>query len=349
MQERKHPSQIVEMDVDYFAVLGIDRTKFPEGKNTQERKIIADILCNSYHKLARLYHPDMPNGSPEAFSALIRAHTVLGDSILRQYYLYGNSIKMVEDHAVQIDWSSTGTYESGTLQDTIGFSLFFKICDKKDELDLVPAFRPSTELDSYEWDFLLKNTEHLDNEKQFKLCLSLVYDEDTVLKLTSGEQIEKSLPFKIYLCIPRASLYFLRGENERFYYKDGSFDELKGRIYRSEFSDYDLHQSCLLENAQKYIEEQLPIDLAKFRSGELIAEKQKRDIEAGQASWLSTNQLKDVDRDILRSILRMKSFAVVEAGDDADKFLDNLPNSTNEKAEKVGTKSSKKKLISKNL
>ena len=55
------------------------------------------------------------------------------------------------------DWSKIGNYRKGTPEDTTGFSLFLEICDKKLDLNLTPAFFPTSNEHNYEWDFVIDN------------------------------------------------------------------------------------------------------------------------------------------------------------------------------------------------
>ncbi|MFK4985429.1 hypothetical protein ACI4B7_26750, partial [Klebsiella pneumoniae] len=91
---------------------------------------------------------------------------------------------------------------------TVGYGLFLDICQNKEKFNLVPAFRPSDETHNYEWDWVIPDKithDALGNQNPPpKIALSIVYDEEDVLRLTSGEDaITDSLPFKIYICIPR--------------------------------------------------------------------------------------------------------------------------------------------------
>jgi hypothetical protein len=94
-----------------------------------------------------------------------------------------------------VDWSKIGNYRKGTPEDTVGFSLFFEIIELKEKLQIVPAFIPKSADHNYEWDFALA-------EQKVKLSLSIVNDENEVLRLTDSSKMEESLPFKIYVCIP---------------------------------------------------------------------------------------------------------------------------------------------------
>jgi len=61
-----------------------------------------------------------------------------------------------------------------------------------------------------------------------KLAISLVPDEEDVRRLTTGEDIGHALPFKIYICFPRACPYF---------FKEDSFLQEVDEIHQEEPSD----------------------------------------------------------------------------------------------------------------
>jgi hypothetical protein len=322
-QKKINPQDIVDLNVDYFAILGLNRETFPEGKTRTEREQIAEILDKAYKQSARICHPDF-GGSPDDFKKVVRAHTILGDVILRSYYLTGTKPIFAGEGNVEVDWNNFGSYEEGTIQDTIGNSLFLNVCKRKVELQLIPAFRPSTDFDHYTWDWVIQEC-NFEPDKIFKLALALVHDENDVLRLTSGEDIEKSLPFKIYICIPRASLYFLKGEDEKFYYEDGSCDVLKGKLQGAIYSDINLLETTSLEDAEAYLANQLAKDLEDFRSGKLMETQNKLDIEAGQLQFVDKNKMNEIDTKILREILKLKSFKS-KYDEKADEFVNGIKN-----------------------
>jgi hypothetical protein len=316
--------KIVDFNIDYYAILGVDRNSFPQGNTTEDKKKIDEILALAYRKNAKNCHPDSSDGSPEKFKLLLRSHTVLSDQILRRYYDSKGQYKPTTagDGTIQVDWSTLGSFRPNSMQDTLGFSLFFQITQKREILKIIPAFRPKDEFDNYEWDWVINDMEAEDG-RQFKLALSLVHDENEVLRLTSGDKVEESLPFKIYLCIPRASLYFLRGQEQKILYEDNTYDVLSGELQAASYSDYELLETTNLKEAQDYIDNELENYLIKFRSGKITEEKQKKDIEMNQSTWVSEKKMKELDIDVLKAIMRMKTFRGVK-DDTADEFLNDI-------------------------
>ena len=318
------PSKIIDYTKDYYTILGIDSETFPKGTSTREKQDAASILETAFRRCARVAHPDFEGGSPEAFKAVVQAHTVLSDPLLRKIYESNGEYQpsMVGDGSIEVDWTNFGTYRKGTTADTVGYSLFFKICERKKELGLIPAFHPIDNFDNYEWDWVVSDSP---GEKQYKLALSLVYDENDVLRLTHGESVDSALPFKIYLCIPRSSLYFLRGEEQKVTYEDGTCDVLIGELEAATYSDFELLETTNLEEAEKYINDSLSDYLDKFRTGSIIVDQEKKDLEANQNTWIDAKKMKEMDIDLLKAIMRMKTFKG-NKDDTADDFLNDIVN-----------------------
>ena len=244
------PDKIIDYKMDYYAILGLEKGCLPPGINKKEKEEISDILAKAFRKYVRFAHPDMPGGSEEKFKILVRAHTILGDPLLRRIYDSGGKDRpqfLGDENPFEINWDTVGTYREGTQDDTVGFSLFLTLSQRAEELNIVPSFFPERPDHNYEWDWTLP-------DKDVKLALSLVRDEEEVLRLTSKEALEKdSLPFKIFFCIPRAACRFLYGAKEEYVHEDGTVDVLKGKIQGAQYSDFNLFETTVLKEAQEYI------------------------------------------------------------------------------------------------
>ena len=208
MSKEFDPKNIIDFNKDYYSILGISKENLPDNKTRQNKIEISQLIEKSFRKQARKAHPDF-GGSKELFLDLVRARRILEDPLLRRIYDQGHfdefeMTTITSDFA--IDWNKVGTFRKGTPEDTIGFQLFLSICEKKDDLKIVPAFIPKTEEHNYEWDWVI--------DDKNKLVLSIVNDENEVLRLTNSDQIDDSLPFKIYICIPKTSLSFIRTEQK---------------------------------------------------------------------------------------------------------------------------------------
>jgi len=225
------PKKIIDFDKDYYEILGLQKLDFPFGKSRADVIKTSEILEKAFRVKARKCHPDF-GGSNEAFLDIVRARRILEDPLLRKIYDQGffEEYTLVDENdSFKVDWAKIGTYRKGTPEDTIGFSLFLQLCDEKKDLGIIPAFFPTTNEHNYEWDFVIEG------QDKTKLVISIVNDENEVLRLTSNEDLEKALPFKIYICIPKANLVFVREENSVLS-PDGK-TLVNGNITKAEYND----------------------------------------------------------------------------------------------------------------
>lgn len=306
------PKKIIDFDKDYYGILGLQKLDFPNGKSRADVIKTSEILEKAFRVKARKCHPDF-GGSNEAFLDIVRARRILEDPLLRKIYDQGffEEYSIVdEDDTFQVDWTKIGTYRKGTPEDTIGFSLFLKICEDKSDLGLVPAFFPTTNEHNYEWDFVIEG------QDKTKLVISIVNDENEVLRLTSNEDVEKALPFKIYICIPKANLVFIREENSILSPEGRTL--VNGNITKAAYNDLDLLETTNLNTANTYIQEQLRDDLVKFKNGEL-----KPQVKANQAKMMDSDELKKFDKEKLSEILNIRKF-IYNNDEKAADFIDKI-------------------------
>ena len=308
------PKKIIDFDKDYYEILGLQKIDFPKGKSRADVIKTSEILEKAFRVKARKCHPDF-GGSNEAFLDIVRARRILEDPLLRKIYDQG----FFEDYSIvdendefKVDWAKIGTYRKGTPEDTIGFSLFLKLCESKSDLGLIPAFFPTTNEHNYEWDFVVEGQE------KTKLVISIVNDENEVLRLTTNEDVEKALPFKIYICIPKANLVFLREENSVLTPEGRTL--VNGNITKAAYNDLDLLETTNLNTANTYILEKLKDDLVKFKNGEL-----KPVIKANQAKMMDSEEMKKFDKDKLSEILNIRKF-IYDNDEKAAEFLENIDN-----------------------
>jgi len=337
MSNHFNPEKVIDFNIDYYSVLGLEKGCLPKGETRTERERITDVLNKAYKVSAFKTHPDFANSNEEKeilnekFKLVVRAHTILSNPLYREYYESGGAVRpsTVEDgNSLEVDWSKVGTYREGMLEDTIGNEIFLKLSSRADELKIIPAFKPSSEAHNFEWDWVVEDVFIKDNEPT-KLALACVNDESDVLKLTTGESLKNSLPFKIYFCFPRASLYFLREESKSFKIGDdenGMEFDLPGRLKAAIYSDINLIETTSLEEALDYIKEggQFEKDLQSLRDGTLILKQKEFDVKNNQSQWLSTDKVKELDAQKLRSILISKTF-FTEKNEKAAELIDQLP------------------------
>ena len=314
MSQEFDPKKIIDFTKDYYTLLDLTKEDLPRGNSRQDKIELSEKIEVAFRKKARKCHPDF-GGSKEEFLDIVRARRILEDPILKKIFDQGYfdefNVESLEDNEFQIDWNKIGTYRKGTPEDSIGFGLFLNVNENKNELGLTPAFFPSSNEHNYEWDWQIKDSDA-------KLVIALVHDEEDVLRLTSSDKIDNSLPFKIYICIPRASLYFSRDD-------DGISNPhgmtlMNGSINKVSYLDYELLESTSIEDTHKYIEEQLQKDLEDFRNGNLSTKIKK---VKNQSNWMSSEQLKKFDRERLNSVMKFKSFYTADNKNAAD-FLDKL-------------------------
>ena len=314
MSNEFDPKKIIDFKKDYYEILGLQKLDFPTGKSRADVIKTSEILEKAFRVKARKCHPDF-GGSNEAFLDIVRARRILEDPLLRKIYNQGffEEYALVnEDNSFKVDWAKIGTYRKGTPEDTIGFSLFLNICNEKKDLKIVPAFFPTNNEHNYEWDFVIEGQE------KTKLVISIVNDENEVLRLTSNVDVEKALPFKIYICIPKANLFFVREENSILTPEGKTL--INGNITKAAYNDLDMLETTNLETANNYITHKLKTDLIKFHNGEL-----KPAIKSNQAKMMDSEEMKKYDKDKLSEILNIRKF-IFQNDEKSAEFLENIDN-----------------------
>lgn len=305
--KRMDAKQLIDFSVDYYEILDLVRDNVPNGSTPAERRVLSDILDRAYQGACRRYHPDYNphlSNAEELFRLAIRAHTILSDPIARRYYDSGGKDKSrtieIDGKRYEINWDDLGFYRPGTTADSVGFGLFVALSERKNELGITPAFYPELPQHNYEWDFAVP-------DMNVKLAISLVPDEDDVRRLTTGGDIGHSLPFKIYICFPRACPYFFKDKDEVHQVGDRTII-MSGRIQKAMYVDYDLLETTTLHTAQEFVSgDKVKEALRDLRDGSLQKRQQEKDKEAGVLNWLDTKTMKEVEAERLRAILRRKT------------------------------------------
>jgi hypothetical protein len=323
------PKKIIDFSKDYYAILGLVKENLPLSSARKDKVELANIIERAFRKQARVAHPDF-GGSKEAFLDLVRARRIVEDPLLRKIYDQGEFIETAnvegaDDFAV--DWSKIGTYRKGTPEDTVGYSLFLGLCNRKKELDLIPAFIPELHEHNYEWDFVIQN--HSLNIKNLKLVISIVNDESEVLRLTDGDKISESLPFKIYICCPKVGVKYIREQNQIL--APTGRVMANGAIKKVAYNDHIFLETTLLEEAKTYLDsDKFKEDLFDFKINGSNQDNISKKID--ENAWMNQEEMKNHDSEMLKKILKMKSFAV-EADDKAADFLEKLDDNSNRKQE----------------
>lgn len=305
--KRMDAKKLVDFSVDYYDILGLVRENVPLGTTPADKRVLADILDRAYQGACRRYHPDYNPGlenAEELFKLAIRAHTILSDPIARRYYDSGGADKSrsieIDGKRYEIDWDDLGYYRPGTTADSVGYGLFVALTERKSELGIVPAFYPELPQHNYEWDFAVP-------DMGIKLAISLVPDEEDVRRLTTGSDIGHALPFKIYICFPRACPYFFKSEEEVYQVGDRTI-VMQGKLQKAMYVDYDLLETTTLQSAQDFVSgDGIKNALSDLRDGSLQKRQQEKDQQAGALNWLDTKTMKEVEAERLRAILRRKT------------------------------------------
>ena len=246
MSERTRYENI-DFDVDYYALLGIVREALPRGRDVNSRREACLLLQDAYrHRLFEV-HPDR-GGDPEVFKALVRAHSVLSEPSLRDVYDRGKPPAGFESVDMSIDWTKVGKYQRGSLADQVGTTLFLAVVEESGISGLTPKFAPSDpEFHNYHWEFTVPSA-----PKEF--VLSIVQDEEEVLRLTAGDQAaEASVPFNIYVCLPGMKLVIRRDEDDVVVDPESGEAFFPGKIQGVEYVDADLLSTTDYEFAVDFI------------------------------------------------------------------------------------------------
>jgi hypothetical protein len=316
MSKEFDPKKIIDFSKDYYNILGLVKETLPKGKNRQDKIELSKMLETAFRKMSRKCHPDF-GGSNEAFLDLVRARRIIEDPILKKIYDQGYFDEFTlpdEDNQFQVDWTKIGTYRPGTPEDTVGYSLFLKLCNVKEKLNIIPAFCPDDKEQNYEWDFVIKS----DKKEIHKLVISIVNDENEVLRLTNGNDLEQALPFKIYICIPKAGIVFSRAKDAVL----GPNNKVlaNATINSVSFQDLNFCESTNLDFVNDYIEHQIALDLEKFHNGDTESFVKH---EIKETKLLDLEAMKKFDDMKLSQILNLRSYEIVN-DEEAANFIENI-------------------------
>lgn len=319
MSDMFDPKKIIDFSKDYYSILNLNKSDLIFGSDRKSKIELTNKLDQAFRKMARVCHPDF-GGSKEAFLDIVRARRIIEDPILRKIYDQGDFTEVIqtsgETSGFEVDWTKIGTYRKGTTEDTVGYSLFLSLCEKKEDLDLTPAFIPESNEHNYEWDFVLKN--HSLSSKIIKVVISIVNDESEVLRLTSGNDIKDALPFKIYICIPKVGVRYVREDNKIL----SPFGNIlaNGAIKRVEYNDHHFIETTSLDEAKDYIiSEKFKNDIDDFR----INGSTQNYSSKPESAWMNKEEMKQYDAEQLKLILNMKTF-ITEKDETAADFLEKL-------------------------
>lgn len=295
-------------DIDFYEFLGLDRLTLPAPSSKEDRLKLKLILDDRFKHLAPKMHPDR-GGSNELFKLLLRAVTVLGDEKLRAEY-DGTNNESFNNVDFKVDWEKYYTYSAGSLAADFGDIFSHKISEM---IGVSISFYPTQKEHGYNWVFDYKH-----NDKP--LTMSLVYDEDEILHLTDGDEVEKSLPFKIHLFFPMDTLS-VHYDHTTAMKVPGSSRYVIMPIAKSiQYSDIVLISTTSDNNFLNYIENNICSDLNQISSGNY----QNQDVDLDTKAGTDQKTFRQQDLEMLNSIFKIKTQKLEEAPD-GDQFINLIP------------------------
>jgi hypothetical protein len=329
MAKRFEPEKVVDLSIDYYGVLSLEKGCLPPYGVRENNEKISEILEKGWRKAARRAHPNN-GGSHDEFILVMRAHEFLSDPLYRAYIDSDGKErpKQLGEGVHEVDIDSVGTYVEGSLADTVGHGLFLKMRKKARDIGLSPAYRPQSQLEAYEWDWIIVGTgkDKIGRQKDpDKVTLAIVEDPEDVFRLTSGDAVENSLPFKIYICIPRVSPRVRRTKDQLVKMDDGSEVVWRGSLKSAVYDDYELLSTTTVEEAEDYLfGGALEDDLQLFKDGTLVKRKHEESVAERQIGWRNKEEVKRLDTEVYKEILKRKTWVLTPDPYAAD-FLDRFP------------------------
>lgn len=252
----------IDFSEDYYGLLGLAKEQFTDGKTLAEKRVNSKLVHSAYVKKANLWHPDVkwrgdgPEPSEEdrveMFKKIIKANTVLSNERLRRIYDKGEVEDVSSlDLKVEIDWSKIGRYSRGSMEETVGKNLLRASLSQIGLENATSIFAPSDEQnDNYIWEIYVSEDESIN-----PITISINNDEEDVLRLTSGENIADSLPFRIYIFIPGKKVFISRDDD--------------GNVSGCEMADYVLYEGTNMDDALDHVEKYMKKLFAAYTSDNL--------------------------------------------------------------------------------
>jgi tyrosyl-tRNA synthetase len=99
---------------------------------------------------------------------------------------------------------------------------------------------------------------------------------------------------------------------------------INGSLMGATYNDYNLLETTNLDEAKAYIlGNKLVEDLSSFKSGDMAKEKLVEDKSKNQNKWMSSSEMNKIDKELLKNILKMRTFEVNPDEKAAD-FIENM-------------------------
>jgi len=239
----------IDFSLDYYELLDVDKTKLQPGKNLEQRKYNRRVLHKAFQKQAWTVHPDrypddQKEKQAEIFKNTVRAYEILSDPQLRRIYENGDS-RDSEAREIGVDPNSLGKFRQESIENEIGTILFSLLMENISGNHKMKFFPYDEEYHNFTWEIELEDS-------KMNLALSIVKDEDEVLRLTSSDDAKESLPFKIYIFFPSAITHYEREPDTVV--ETANFREVyRGKILSVKTIDAELYAGTNLEDAVEYI------------------------------------------------------------------------------------------------
>ena len=291
---------IIDFEEDYYAILNVKKEDLPKGRDTESRKYLRLILHNAYREKIFEVHPDR-GGSPDAFKKVVRAHSILSDPILRDIYDRGEAPIDGIEIGMKIDWTKLGKYRRGSLADQEGTTLFQMLIEKSGIPDITPVFAPNdSEFDNYSWEFSVPGVNK-------NVILSIIDDEEEVLKLTDGNNLsDKIMPFKIYIYIPNERMVFVRQPSSIVTDPDGVQGVVRGNFSGAKFKDINFLSTTDHDEARNFITDgRLAEAIGSFIDGTFEETSMRRTEDPESAKLVDPYEQHRVDQKKLQDLVSL--------------------------------------------
>ncbi len=270
----------IDFSKDYFEVLGISKNDLLEGKTTAEKISNKKVLESAYRKRIFDVHPDKFSGEEKEqkqseFKEIVFAHTILSTDVLKKIYLKGELPEAGQ--RVIVNWENIGIFQKESLENEVGTNLFLKMMSEIKQNHTVSFFPNDEASHNYIWEIEIEGAEKL-------LALTIVKDSEEVLRLTSGEKLKQSLPFKIYIFFPSAAIVYERDPHQGFFDKEGNLIYiLKGKMQNAKTVDIELFEGTSLQDAIDFIESDIfQSQIQEYIDGTLRPFKEEKEEEKKQ-------------------------------------------------------------------
>lgn len=268
----------------YLKFLGIEQTSLPVKNDQLNLQDFYKLVENSFRILVRKYHPDF-GGDSKKFLFLLDCKSKLLES---NTHAQGFNLKINKYDE---------KFEKNAINAELGTQIFELISSWSEELCLKPIFKPSQELDDYEWIFKIINTD-------LQLSLNVQALSNDLAELFDQLYKNDSLNVLVCLFIPSKKLMTIKN-------KHNNSTTLK-------FNDLILLESSNAKDLQSYFSsmDNIMLDLENIKNGTF----QSRESEL---KTLLPSEAINQDQMLFNSLTNLKLFST-EYNSQAADFIDKI-------------------------